>query len=724
MTTKENSTLLSTEGYLASYIDENGVGVTYFKLNPSPKFGADYTKGCGLLGEDIDKNFYFLRGYDISGVTIDEDRNLIITRVNPAYKPLKVNLAENIEYKFAFDKSTGTLTVTDPNGVETKLDGFLVEGKDIRIATDHTLKGNGTIYKPLGISEIEKTGTYAPANEYLDITETNAIPAEMQKGAGYRIVTKEKVDRFGKLYPFEAVKMIDEKLKEQSSQWRVPTKADWDALLNALEPCEEDRNHTTEGNAYLGRLAGANMKSYEMWSDFEELVGEDPTDGQDAVKLSVYPLGISPFRNSIMRDTDHDTEGFGKLAAMWTSTENADGTVYSKTFGYNTAKVCQRKDSKEAKYSLRLCKEYSYSNFKAEESILGLNYPCELVYSPFDDNDYVMIWTKTNYYDASPTLSGVSSYQWDELPDEQKGTKEVYFINEWNGTEWVKKEMNDGDSVVIINYTKEDGTEVPYHEWRMENEILVDTVQGIMDEFAENLEEINGKIDELSGATVDEIERAKAEDKRLSEALEDEGATREAEDNRISKALEDEGATREAEDNRISKALEDEGATREAEDNRISKALEDEGATREAEDNRISKALEDEGATREAEDNRISKALEDEGATREAEDNRISKALEDEGATREAEDNRISKALEQETTDRITVDNQQWDAINAEIVRAKAAEELEAETRFNNDIKEGTYTIKANESIPVLKNSGVAGFNLDVADDFFNFGKF
>ena len=652
MTTKENSTLLSTEGYLASYIDENGVGVTYFKLNPSPKFGADYTKGCGLLGEDIDKNFYFLRGYDISGVTIDEDRNLIITRVNPAYKPLKVNLAENIEYKFAFDKSTGTLTVTDPNGVETKLDGFLVEGKDIRIATDHTLKGNGTIYKPLGISEIEKTGTYAPANEYLDITETNAIPAEMQKGAGYRIVTKEKVDRFGKLYPFEAVKMIDEKLKEQSSQWRVPTKADWDALLNALEPCEEDRNHTTEGNAYLGRLAGANMKSYEMWSDFEELVGEDPTDGQDAVKLSVYPLGISPFRNSIMRDTDHDTEGFGKLAAMWTSTENPDGTVYSKTFGYNTAKVCQRKDSKEAKYSLRLCKEYSYSNFKAEESILGLNYPCELVYSPFDDNDYVMIWTKTNYYDASPTLSGVSSYQWDELPDEQKGTKEVYFINEWNGTEWVKKEMNDGDSVVIINYTKEDGTEVPYHEWRMENEILVDTVQGIMDEFAENLEEINGKIDELSGATVDEIERAKAEDKRLSEALEDEGATREAEDNRISKALEDEGATREAEDNRISKALEDEGATR------------------------------------------------------------------------EAEDNRISKALEQETTDRITVDNQQWDAINAEIVRAKAAEELEAETRFNNDIKEGTYTIKANESIPVLKNSGVAGFNLDVADDFFNFGKF
>jgi uncharacterized protein (TIGR02145 family) len=706
MTTKENSTLLSTEGYLASYIDENGVGVTYFKLNPSPKFGADYTKGCGLLGEDIDKNFYFLRGYDISGVTIDEDRNLIITRVNPAYKPLKVNLAENIEYKFAFDKSTGTLTVTDPNGVETKLDGFLVEGKDIRIATDHTLKGNGTIYKPLGISEIEKTGTYAPANEYLDITETNAIPAEMQKGAGYRIVTKEKVDRFGKLYPFEAVKMIDEKLKEQSSQWRVPTKADWDALLNALEPCEEDRNHTTEGNAYLGRLAGANMKSYEMRSDFEELVGEDPTDGQDAVKLSVYPLGISPFRNSIMRDTDHDTEGFGKLAAMWTSTENADGTVYSKIFGYNTAKVCQRKDSKEAKYSLRLCKEYSYSNFKAEESILGLNYPCELVYSPFDDNDYVMIWTKTNYYDASPTLSGVSSYQWDELPDEQKGTKEVYFINEWNGTEWIKKEMNDGDSVVIINYTKEDGTEVPYHEWRMESEILVDTVQGIMDEFAENLEEINGKIDELSGATVDEIERAKAREDEIDEALDKECERAKAREDEIDAALDTERERAKAREDEIDAALDTERERAKAREDEIDAALDTERERAKTREDEIDAALDTERERAKAREDEIDAALDKECERAKKREQEITDELDAEIAR--------AKKREQEITDEL----------DAEVARAKAAEELEAETRFNNDIKEGTYTIKANESIPVLKNSGVAGFELDVADDFFNFGEF
>ena len=35
-------------------------GVTYFKLKS--EFEGDYTKHCGLLGEEIDENFYFLRG--------------------------------------------------------------------------------------------------------------------------------------------------------------------------------------------------------------------------------------------------------------------------------------------------------------------------------------------------------------------------------------------------------------------------------------------------------------------------------------------------------------------------------------------------------------------------------------------------------------------------------------------------------------------------------------
>ena len=38
-------------------------GVKYFKLHSD--IPGDYTKNCGLLGNEIDENFYFLRSMDI-----------------------------------------------------------------------------------------------------------------------------------------------------------------------------------------------------------------------------------------------------------------------------------------------------------------------------------------------------------------------------------------------------------------------------------------------------------------------------------------------------------------------------------------------------------------------------------------------------------------------------------------------------------------------------------
>ena len=70
-------------------------GVTYFKLRSD--FEGDYTKNCGLLGEEIDENFYFLRGYDIADIYMDRDKNLIIERVDNDYPSFKVNLGEICE---------------------------------------------------------------------------------------------------------------------------------------------------------------------------------------------------------------------------------------------------------------------------------------------------------------------------------------------------------------------------------------------------------------------------------------------------------------------------------------------------------------------------------------------------------------------------------------------------------------------------------------------------
>ena len=467
-------------------------GVTYFKLKS--EFDGDYTKHCGLLGEEIDENFYFLRGYDIESITVDEDRNLIINRVDKDYAPLVVNIGEELgQPSFKFNKETGTITVTYPDGTTSTMEGFLVEGKDIRIATDSTFNGNGTMYNPLRLSPTETTGTFAPADEYFDLTDGGVMPEG--KGKGYRVVTREKIDNFGCLYPFSAVKKIQEKLTESSSQWRVPTKQDWDELLNAFE-CAEFRNHSANTCTWLGDAAGRAFKSFKLWDEHKTLPTETPTYGEDIAGLSFYPLGITPDRNEILNEKDSDAEGFGKIAGFWTNTKNDEGNAYVKVFGYNSGKVDQDTYGEGARMSIRLVKDYAYSNYNEIEEILGFPYPTEMVYGPYEDSEYLKIWTKINLYSDAETLNGIRSEEWSAVTDSDKGVEIIYFINEWDGTEWHKKPLENGDSVIII-----ERDDKPYHEWRIIEDELIDTAEALAEEFNRDFAEVKEDIAELSATT-------------------------------------------------------------------------------------------------------------------------------------------------------------------------------------------------------------------------------
>ena len=472
-------------------------GVTYFKLKS--EFDGDYTKHCGLLGEEIDENFYFLRGYDIESITVDKDRNLIINRVDKDYAPLIVNIGEELgQPSFKFNKETGTITVTYPDGTTSTMEGFLVEGKDIRIATDSTLKGNGTMYNPLRISPVETTGTFAPADEYFDLSDGKQMPEG--KGKGYRVVTKEKIDNFGCLYPFSAVEKIQKALTETGSQWRVPTKQDWDELLNAFE-CAEYRNHSANTCNWLGNAAGRALKSFNLWEHYGVSAIESETYGEDVAGLSIYPLGITPDRNEILNDKNNDAEGFGKLAGMWTNTLNEEGNAYVKVFGYNSGMVDQDTYGNGARMSIRLVKDYAYSNYNEIENILGFPYPTEMVYGPYEDSEYLKIWTKINLYSDAETLGGIRSEEWSAVTDSDKGVEVIYFINEWDGTDWHKKPMENGDSVVII-----DREGKPYHEWRIIEGELIDTAEALAAEFERDFAEVKEDIAELSATTKELIQ--------------------------------------------------------------------------------------------------------------------------------------------------------------------------------------------------------------------------
>ena len=492
--TDRTKTPLNTESS-ARY--EKLTGVTYFKLKSN--FPGDYTKNCGLLAEEIDKNFYFLRGYDIKDVFLDDERNLIITRVDKCYPPIKVNLDEEFKKTiFEFDRVNGTIIVTYPDGTKDTMEGFLVQGKDVKVATDASIDGDGGVYNPLRLAGVERTGTFAPVESFIDITDNMGTLPEGEY-RGQRIVSKEKLDVFGRLYTMQAVKEIQSALTATGSEWRVPSKKDWDDLLNSLE-CEEYRNHSAITSSWLGEVAGSALKSKRLWelNEFDDPC-EVPSEGHDVLGLRILPVGVTPDRNDILQALDSDVEGFGKMTGMWTSTINPEGNAFVKIFGYNHAEVYQDTYGNGARLSLRLVKDYRYDNSDDMEYILGLPYPTQLVHGIHKDYPYIKVWTKINFY--SNEFDGCTYKGWSAVTEDDRSLKTVYYINEFIEGKWHKKQMREGDSVVILNYEQNSGETINNHEWRVIDGELVDTVSDIMDEFDKTLTEINGKIDTLSSAT-------------------------------------------------------------------------------------------------------------------------------------------------------------------------------------------------------------------------------
>lgn len=620
-------------------------GVTYFKLKS--EFEGDYTKNCGLLGEEIDRNFYFLRGFDIESIEVDKERNLIIKRIDKDYAPLIVNIGEKLgQPTFEFNKNNGTILVTYPDGSTSTMEGFLIEGQDLRIATDNTLNGDGTIYNPLKLAKVETTGTFSPVVEYLDLTNGDKIP--VGKGKGYRVVTKEKIDNFGCLYPFSAVKRIQAKLEETGSQWRVPSKKDWDELLNAMETNPLNRVHESNKCEWLGENAGAGLKSSAMWMEHQTLPTEVPTEGQDKAGLTIYPVGITPDRNEILKGENNDAEGFTQIAGMWCNTFTEEGNAYVKIFGYNSAKVDQDTYGEGARMSIRLCKEYSYGNFNEIETILGFPYPTVLVNSPCEDVNYIKIWTKINLYSDAESLDGIRSNEWSATTDSERGVEIVYFINEWDGTEWHKKPMKNGDSVVIINYN-----DAPYHEWRIVNGVLVDTIDGIKEEFSKELSVINEKYNK-------EVEDRQKSDKVLQDAIIAEGELRKKVDDELNESIKNEVNIRKSVDDQLFNTLKNEVNIRKSAIDSLNETLLKETDIRKSADDSLHAAIVQEGELRKSVDDQLLNAIKNEGVIRK-----------------------------------------------------------------NNDITPGDYIINSNEKLIIPTNGAdVPNIQINVSDDFFNFGTF
>ena len=423
----------------------NNRGITYFRLN-SP-YEGDITKNCALDGYEVDNNFFTLEGRDIKSVYVENNEIKIELMNGKVIKSGDVfsNFAQDLT--FDFDSENGILYVKQ-NGQVQKIEGFVTEYNDNNgMATDSTLEGKGKPSSPLSVSPMYRPGVYTPVKKVIDLTTNECVCDNPECGCprderlpdprhlvpGDRFLVHTENSDYGLLYNYEGIKKIACDLIGTNSPWRIPTKDDWDDMLNAVEPCESDRTHSSaSSNIYLGRLAGKFLKNKFLWRS-EGCMNNGEDDGSDTCfdysddcncsnscncgrnidecspmhcaeyhrcdrhckwnnkGIDKYGFGVTPAGYA---DDGLLYAYFGERGMFWSATVTRSGaSAYAKRFDYNKSNVYQDIVPGSLYLSLRLVKDYDGTNYYERERILTDIYPTVLMPSIKTGHK---IWTSVN----------------------------------------------------------------------------------------------------------------------------------------------------------------------------------------------------------------------------------------------------------------------------------------------------------------------------------------
>lgn len=461
-------------------------GLYYYKLqSPYPE---DVTKNCKLTINEIDSNFLSLKDEDIKSAVFDKESKAVILTRNDG-DTIAVDLSD-ATYNLNVDKDctdsgvTLTITFDGKNGQESftinnivTADTFknVIENNVLsKVITDGTLKGDGTVTAPLGINGTEKTGVLAPVKEVIDLTNGRKLPTAAKKGTRY--LTIEYINDYGYLYNVAALSKISNAAKADGKGWRVPSKADWDALLNSIEPCSYANHETASCHAELGRYAGKYLKSECGWVGQEdcsctstkpmngcELPSTDNSyvDASDSTVPSQTidtPKGIDKYGFGILPSGYAMLDGYNRprfseyknTAIFWTTShvygdENQD--IYVKKFDWNKSGVMQEAQCPTPYLSVRLVKDYDGSNYFDTEYIDGVAYKTVLMPKS------KQVWLASNYAKKEGFIKYTEGGEVPEVVDVNNGqvrdNRKVMFINEWNGDYWEKRPMNEGETVIV-----------------------------------------------------------------------------------------------------------------------------------------------------------------------------------------------------------------------------------------------------------------------------------
>ena len=699
----------------------------FYKLNS--EYPCDVSKQCKLTVNEIDNNFYQLKGDDIIAAELDAENYAVVLTRNNGDK-LVVDLTpilsgavydldvvyENpskgdpescnganvyVTYSTLTSGDVKTTVTVPITGLVTteNVDSVLGGGLLSEVTTDGSLKGNGTIDSPLGIKDTEKN---RPAVKLIDKTVGEELPETFTKGTRY--ITKEYVSEFGYLYNYHAAEQIQEQLDAEGRGWRIPTKADWDCLLNSVEPCDYRDHGSAMCHQILGKYAGAKLKSACGWLEqpdceckitkplsgqcgsgetsgtsgdfsggtFEPgtsvISGSDvnpeevraPYWGTDDFGMRILPTGYG--------DGNEIEHYFGKSTVFWTSTHvynDLSQDLYVKKFDWDKSGVVQEADCPDALFAIRLVKDYTGKNHEETETIDGLNYSTILF------PDCGTVWTASNFagtkYPHVEANMGLNPYN-----------RVAYFINVWNGTSWDKRALEEGETVVIMEGNPDCQYNIEYRVYTGEdcNQELVNADDTVVERVlakvtplidAEKQERIDAD-NFLSGAIDTEREERIAADEVLQEQIDAEVLRAKEVEQQLWDGLNLEREAREEVDNQIWDALNNEITGRLQVDADMWNAINAEASARTDVDNQLWDAINNEAAARTDVDNQLWNAINAEASARTDVDNQLWDAINNEAAAREEVDNQLWTALNNEINDRIA-------DVDEEEARAKAEEE-------------------------------------------------
>lgn len=638
-------------------------GLYFYKL-VSP-YSEDVTKDCKLTVNEIDQNFWKLKNADIRDFYIDNENGFLVLETNNGekFKADISHFSKNVCVEF--DKDAGTIAIHH-DGVVDVIDELITKSNisaeiETNIMTDETLNGNGGNNNPLGLTNVEKTSSYKSVIKVIDKTQGYHLPCSDKNKLGDRYLTYEEYNEHGYLYNYHSAQRF---VQELHSDWRIPTKADWDNMLNAIEVCGEDKNHDVSScNNVLGKLAGKYLKSQDKWvkvnkcnapmhnpcncgcndSDISNEGDDIFIEDECAPKPKpVTPYGVDAYGMRILPSGYGDggmmMDYFGRRAKFWTSTDVGVTNLYVKRFDYDRSGVSQYAENPRSLASLRLVKDYDGGNFNAIETINGVNYKAVLM--PAENTKHgFSIWLASNIAASQNKYCPVLPNNGELLSD-----KKVFFINEWNGFDWDKKELQEGDSL-MIKFGPDCDKDA---EYRLVNGGLInikkDIISTVENKYDDAIDDLNSRVDVIEDGIVD-IKQSIA-------------------------SINDKIVELDAKDKSLDEKIDVETKAREKADTQLFGDVEE---LREA-DAKLKEAIDTEANVRNEFDIQISESLSAETKERKEADAKLEEAINTEAEERKEFDMQISESLRAETEERKEVDAKLREDIDAEIKRSVAAD--------------------------------------------------